>query len=121
MTAVATLLAGIRETSDGLTDLCPEHLRQGIRHLQRNCDIDCNVHDNESTWDDCNQPDRYDGDRMARALASIPRLIQALEAVAGLHYEDVFRGHLSNGCKTCGHDWPCPTITAVAAALGVTE
>jgi hypothetical protein len=37
-----------------------------------------------------------------------------LDAVLALHTEDLFRGHLSNGCKTCGGGagWPCPTVAA---------
>jgi hypothetical protein len=68
-------LAAIEARAQGLTDLCPEHLRQSIRHVQRNVDIDCNVHEDETTWDDCKQPDRYDGERMAAALADIPALL----------------------------------------------
>ena len=68
-------LAAIQARAEGLTDLCAEHLRQSIRHVQRNCDLDCNIHEDENTWDDCKQPDRYDGDRMAAALADIPALL----------------------------------------------
>lgn len=43
-----------------------------------------------------------------------------LEAVRELHSEDIFRGHLSNGCRTCGNvgdvGYPCPTIIALNAA-----
>lgn len=76
-----SVLYDIRERAQGLTELCPEHLRQSIRHVQRNCDISCNVHDADPYDHDCKQPDRYDGDRMAAALADIPRLITALGAV----------------------------------------
>jgi hypothetical protein len=48
----------------------------------------------------------------------VPLLLGALDKVLALHYEDLFRGHLSNGCKTCGGDYPCPTVRAVATALG---
>ena len=39
----------------------------------------------------------------------------ALDAVKALHTEDVFRGHLSNGCRVCGGGagWPCPTTEAL--------
>jgi hypothetical protein len=36
--------------------------------------------------------------------------------VRELHSEDIFRGHLSNGCRTCGNGdngYPCPTIIAL--------
>lgn len=53
--------------------------------------------------------------------AAAPHLLReaqaALDAVRELHTEDVFRGHLSNGCRTCGGGvgWPCPTIKALDA------
>jgi hypothetical protein len=75
MTDLTDRLDAIEKRAEGLTDLCAEHLRQGIRHLQRNCNIDCNVHEDEDAWADCKQPDRYDGDRMAAVLADIPALL----------------------------------------------
>lgn len=67
----------IAKRSEGLTNLCPEYLRAGIRHLQRNCDMDCSVHDED--WEACEQPDRYDGERIAKALADIPWLLDEVE------------------------------------------
>jgi hypothetical protein len=88
MTATTERLDAITARSQGLTDLCAEHLRQSIRHVQRNCDIDCNIHEDETTWGECKQPDRGDGDRMAAVLADVPYLLDlarkqaaALEAV----------------------------------------
>ena len=75
MTGVSERLDAIEARATDLTDLCAEHLRQSIRHVQRNCDIDCNVHEDETTWHACNQPDRYDGDRIAAVLADIPGLL----------------------------------------------
>jgi hypothetical protein len=53
-------------------------------------------------------------------LAMVREQRAALDRVRALHTEDVFRGHLSNGCKTCGGgaDWPCPTIAALTATEG---
>lgn len=68
-------LDAIEARSAGLTDLCAEHLRQSIRHVQRNCDIHCNIHEDEDTWHECSQPDRYDGDRMAAVLSDVPFLL----------------------------------------------
>jgi len=68
-------IAAIEARAEGLTNLCAEHLRQSIRHVQRNVDIDCNVHEDEDTWGDCIQPLRHDGDRMAAVLADIPALL----------------------------------------------
>lgn len=75
---------------------------------------------------DVNEPDLVAADipRLADAalIAHAPtdqaKLIAAIEAVAELHHEDLFRGHLSNGCKVCGHDWPCATYAALTQALG---
>jgi len=68
----------IEERAKGLTDLCEEYLRQIIRNAQRNCDIECNTHGDMEDWGACKQPDRYDGERMAQALADIPYLIAEL-------------------------------------------
>lgn len=40
---------------------------------------------------------------------------EKLQTIRELHSEDIFRGHLSNGCKTCGGGvgYPCPTILAL--------
>ena len=74
----------VRSLLAGITDLCPEHLRQSIRHVQRNCDIECNVHTTGPDWEDCKQPDRAAGERMALALASITHLLARLDAVEAL-------------------------------------
>lgn len=68
----------IEARAEGLTDLCAEHLRQSIRHVQRNCDIECSEHGEGEDWDACKQPDRYDGGRIAKALADIPYLLAEL-------------------------------------------
>jgi hypothetical protein len=113
------VLDGIKAGSAGLMDLCAEHLRQSIRHVQRNCDIDCNTH--EDTWDDCKQPERGDGERMAAALASIPRLTAAVDAVLALHEREViavFAGYGEEGwCPRCKEHWPCQTVAAIENAL----
>lgn len=54
------------------------------------------------------------------SAADVPVLVAALRAVLALHQEDIFRGHLSNGCATCGGDYPCPTIRAVTAHIDTT-
>jgi len=62
------------------------------------------------------------GDRefYAEAPTDITRLLAAVEVVTALHTEDMFRGHMSNGCKVCGGGvgWPCPTVAALSEALG---
>lgn len=74
---MSTELDEIAKRSEGLTNLCPEYLRAGIRHLQRNCDMECFVHGDD--WEACEQPDRYDGERIAKALADIPWLLAEVE------------------------------------------
>jgi hypothetical protein len=65
-------------------------------------------------------------DELRTALeAAEPHMLEKvnakLDAVRELHAEDLFRGHLSNGCKTCGNvgdiGYPCPTIIALDSAL----
>lgn len=48
-----------KEESD--PDWCPDYLHSAIRHVQRNCDIDCYAHDDPAGWSNCGQPDRYAG------------------------------------------------------------
>jgi len=62
-------------------------------------------------------PGKSDAALIAHAPTDQAKLIAAIEKVAELHHEDLFRGHLSNGCKVCGHDWPCATYTALTQAL----
>ena len=68
---------------------------------------------------------------IAQARTDVPRLLAAIEAVAGPHYEcvayaddipeggndDVPEDYERSYCNEDGHDWPCPTIAAVVAAL----
>lgn len=54
---------------------------------------------------------------IAHARTDLPAATTALRAVLDLHQEDLFRGHLSNGCKVCDADYPCQTVKAVTTAL----
>ena len=61
-----------------------------------------------------------DAEFIAASRTTVPALLDALEAVLALHREDLFRGHLSNGCRICGHGrdgYPCPTVKAITDAL----
>jgi hypothetical protein len=128
MSTAVDALAPMRARAEGLTDLCAEHLRQGIRHLNRNCSIECNVHPDDEETDACRQPERHDGDRMAAALADLPTLFAAVDAVAKLHTPFVWdfgfgpvtscRGCADQGASEAAAEYPCPTITAL---LGVLE
>lgn len=130
MSDLTERLDAIEARSAGLTDLCAEHLRQSIRHVQRNCDIPCNIHEDEDTWDDCKQPDRYDGDRMAALLADIPFLLDgarkqqaALDAVLEWCDTNQHPFHPSEGAEGfSSQDWALDDAarrirTAVNAAL----
>lgn len=127
MSAVVEALACMGARAEGLTDLCAEHLRQGIRHLNRNCHIECNVHSDVEDSDDCNQPDRHDGDRMAAALADLPTLFAVVDAVAALHAPFVWDFGFGpvTSCKGCADqgvpqeaaEYPCPTVKALTGVL----
>lgn len=47
--------------------------------------------------------------------------IHLVQKVIDMHSEDVFRGHLSNGCSICGPDndvdYPCQTVQLLRKAL----
>jgi len=94
--------------------------------------IDMGVEDATKTI--TNSPERYAGKFIASVgldsevksanaelMTAAPRLLAALEAVLELHQEDVFRGHLSNGCKVCGFgedgSVTCDTVKAIEEAL----
>lgn len=128
MSTAVDALAPMRARAEGLTDLCAEHLRQGIRHLQRNCHIECNVHQDDDETDACKQPARGDGDRMAAALADLPKLFAAVEAVRELHKPFVWdfgfgpvtscKGCADQGASEAAAEYPCPTVTALLGSLG---
>lgn len=64
--------------------------------------------------------DEYLG-ALQRSQADVLPLVTALEAVLGIHQEDIWRGH-SNGCKVCGHTpeglpFPCKTVQTIKEAL----
>ena len=68
-------LAGQLATLD--LPFCPSYLQQGIRHLQRNCEVECGLHGDDATAD-CGEPGRYDGEAMANVLNSVPALVAEL-------------------------------------------
>ena len=82
------------------------------------------------TW----APNPADAALIADARTSLPMALDALHGVLAKHYEgDSSYGYAPNGdyvdlgpcCETCGTNgeygvpWPCPTVTAIAGALGV--
>ena len=50
------------------------------------------------------------------ARTSLPRALDALEAVLALHRKREWIVGL-NSCDHCRVDWPCPTVTAIETAL----
>lgn len=75
-----TALENIKERTAGLTGLCADYMQRSIRHLQRNCEIECPIHaeDPEAL---CQQPELHDGARIAAVLADQPKMTAALDAV----------------------------------------
>ena len=83
--------------------------------------------------------DRHHGDNaefIAASRTDVPALVAALRAVLDLHYDagpsqgydfgpDGGYGWVDHCCATCGAhgeygvEWPCPTVQAIADALGV--
>jgi hypothetical protein len=59
-------------------DLCERYLYEAIRHVERNCYIECPEHDTEESRLRCNNPARHDGARMARLLNAIPELVNEI-------------------------------------------
>ena len=61
--------------------------------------------------------DARDAALIADARTSLPRALDALEAVLAPHQMHEVPGG-QRWCLHCGADWPCPTVTAAEAALG---
>lgn len=74
--------------------------------------------------------DKADAEFIAAARSSVPRMIAALEAVMEIHSRGETSYHpaqgmvtteedrIEDGCQWCQDPWPCPTISAIEAALG---
>ena len=72
-----------------------------------------------------------DAEFIAAARTTVPALLDALEAVLGLHqpvtdgmgFTEGGYGSISPACSSCGTSdeyavpWPCPTVTAIATTL----
>ena len=69
------------------------------------------------TWSDA------DAEFIAASRTDLPALLAAVEAVMALHKRLTFPDDGIGEPTACGHcdneTWPCPTIRALAAALGV--
>ena len=59
-----------------------------------------------------------DAEFIAAARTDVPALVAALRAVLDLHYGEPY-AQGPDYCAECEHRWPCPTVQAVADALGV--
>ena len=75
-----TALEQIKTRAEKFADLCPDYMYRAIRHLERNCDVECEAAEEDENHV-CNHPDRYEGEDMAKVLADVPKLLAALEAV----------------------------------------
>ncbi len=63
----------IADLEDLPLPLCESYMYEAIRHVMRNCDIECPEHCSE-----CTTPNRHDGSRMARLLNAIPDLVNEI-------------------------------------------
>ena len=70
----------------------------------------------------------HDAIFIAHARTDVPRMAEALRAVLALHYlasATIQRSdgpYIIDGCHECiADDYPCPTVTAITAALSVSE
>jgi hypothetical protein len=75
----------------------------------------------------CWPPNTSDAKLIANAPADLSRMLAAVESVIELHKPDAGHNPLCEcgipagagaSCEECQDVWPCPTITALAAALG---
>lgn len=73
-------LDDIKGRAEKFANLCPDYMAQGIRHLERNCDLDCHA-EVQNPYHDCTRPDKYDGEDMAKALGDLAALVAVVEEV----------------------------------------
>lgn len=119
MTDVTTLLAGIKTLEEAANDGPWFAVRYYIGSGEDHSDPDAEI---------ATAGSKADAAFIAAARTDVPRLVAALEAVAGLHTPFVwdFGFGLVTSCRGCADQgvpeaaaaYPCPTITAVVAALG---
>ena len=66
------------------------------------------------------EPSDY-ADMAWTTMPDTARLLAAVKAVTEMHRREVIAVHEGHGeeatCTECGHYWPCPTVSAVEAAL----
>ena len=58
-----------------------------------------------------------DVDFITDARTAMPKMRAALEAVLALHWGEPY-AQGPGYCAECEHQWPCPTVAAITAALG---
>lgn len=73
-------LDDIKGRAEKFANLCPDYMAQGIRHLERNCDLDCHA-EVQNPYHDCTRPDKYDGEDMAKALGDLAALVAVVGEV----------------------------------------
>ena len=78
-------LGDIKHRAEKFANICPDYMYRAIRHLERNCDIDCAREERDENHD-CIRPDRYDGEAMAVALADLTALVAVVEEVQCVRY-----------------------------------
>jgi len=74
MSATQIDTAAIKASWDEVGQMCPPWMGSAIRHVVRNCDIDCQDHE------DCeNRAGRYDGYAIATVFNAVPQLLAEIE------------------------------------------
>lgn len=73
-------LDDIKHRAEKFANLCPDYMYRAIRHVERNCDIECAREELDENHD-CIRPDRYDGEAMAVALSDLAALVAVAEEV----------------------------------------
>lgn len=122
MTDLRALLAPIRERLAAATPgpwVARTTGRAGGDHWYV-CDAEksvASIHASDGEDEDQREPD---AEFIANAPTDLTRLLAAIEAVTELHVPVLQSRHGPHRemCRHDTYDWPCPTVTALTAALG---
>ena len=74
-TAVSTAITELEQIT---LPLCETYLYEGIRHLERNCAVECDEEGHGYDSKLCNRPHKHDGARMAALINLIPDLLNEI-------------------------------------------
>jgi hypothetical protein len=74
---MATPFDDLKELSVSVGHLCPHYLYDAIRHVTRNCDMECTEHGRDCT----DMPLRDSGANIAKLVNAVPMLIAQFEFI----------------------------------------